>query len=739
MSNHRGLFSSVVLAGLLAAQTVRAQSASLLEAVRAGEPQAESQARAELEACLKQRCPAADQLRLLAGVLRLSAGAPAEAATLLAGGRPPRGLGAFRAWYLGEAQAWSGQRAQALRTLEGALVGGPPWLGRRVEARRAELQLDLGQASRARPVLERLAVADAGPVALLERALARLGTGDRAAGLGDLRLLALRFPAHPHGALALARLEALGPVTWSEQEGLERAQALLAGGQATQALAALAGLPSPPAPRAALLGAQALLAARREPEAVTALEAIAAGPSAAVSSEAAMTLARRLMRLDHVAEARRAFQRVEQSWPREASADEAGYLAAWLALNQGELGQAVEDFDAWERRHPESRRRDEARWFKALALIRLGRPQDALPALASLPAEFPRSPLVPQALYWVARLRQRAAAGPGPDGGSDEAAPQAYRALVSAFPGSLYARLALERLRELGADEAEPFPGLAEPLPPAAAPPPELQLAARLSACGLFRDAREEVEAVTARVATPADALRLGTGLAALGEYAAASALAAKHLWALAYTARDPAALALLYPRAWRATVERWALAHGVEPTFAWAIMKRESGFRPEVTSAADARGLMQLLPLTARQLALDHQVEPPEGEALYAPDTNVRFGTWYLGRLFKRLGHPALVAAAYNGGPGPVSRWVAERGEEPLDLWIEEIPFKETRAYVKQVLADALLYQALYGAGAPRLALTLPRVGEPRAPTEPAPGSPSNPARTGAPGPEAE
>ena len=78
-----------------------------------------------------------------------------------------------------------------------------------------------------------------------------------------------------------------------------------------------------------------------------------------------------------------------------------------------------------------------------------------------------------------------------------------------------------------------------------------------------------------------------------------------------------------------------------------------------------------------------------PAPDDLYSPDVNVRFGTWYLSALLERMGHPGLCAASYNAGPSAVAKWMTQRGALPLDEWIEEIPYKETRGYVKQVLAD--------------------------------------------------
>jgi soluble lytic murein transglycosylase len=139
--------------------------------------------------------------------------------------------------------------------------------------------------------------------------------------------------------------------------------------------------------------------------------------------------------------------------------------------------------------------------------------------------------------------------------------------------------------------------------------------------------------------------------------------------------------------------------------------MRRESAFRPEVASAADARGLMQLIPPTGTAIAEKLSEPKPNPADLFAPDLNIRYGSWYLGQLMKRFTNPVLVAAAYNAGPKATAKWAKEKGSLPLDLFVEEIPFRETRGYVKQVVADLYLYRTFYGGGAalPPLTLTVP------------------------------
>src|SRR5207253_8066940 len=121
------------------------------------------------------------------------------------------------------------------------------------------------------------------------------------------------------------------------------------------------------------------------------------------------------------------------------------------------------------------------------------------------------------------------------------------------------------------------------------------------------------------------------------------------------------------------------------------------SAFRPEVTSIADARGLMQLIPPTADSIAKTRNIVAPHPAELYAPEQSISMGTWLLSALLERFQHPSLMAAAYNAGAKPVVEWASTRNDLPLDEFVEAIPWKETRGYAKNVTANYFVYRTLY------------------------------------------
>ncbi len=696
------------VAGVVAGMSL-GQSPTALDAVRLHKPDAAALARAELTACVAKKCEDAGRLALLAATLTLSDGQAAEARELLAAWPAPPLLAPYHAFYLGQARFYADDAAGAAKDFERVLTSNPPaHLASRARARLGESLLKAGQAKEAAQVLEDAAKASPTVELLYQRAQARGAAGNPAGQRADLMTVALRFPTHPYGEEAMAWLTQTRtpPVKLGFTERSTRAERFLDAG-ATQRgldeLAALDGvkLDKTQAAQVALLRARAWFALGKSAEADKALALARKGP-AAVAAQADLLVARRALRSDDNDTARKLMAALDQKYPSQAAGDEGAFFAGWLDLQAGRFADAVKAFASFESRYPKSRRRDEGMWFRALARLRLEEYAKARDALESFLAAYPKSNMGPQARYWMARSREL-------EGAKKDAVGPAYTAVITSAPASFYALMANERLKALGLTPPAHFPHPPKLLKPTR--PPELELAMALTRAGLFRDAADEVEAHAGRLRSADQALPFAHALLGLGEYGHAYAVAARHLWGRAFGSREPDALAAFYPRAFASAVEGAAKQHQVDPHLVWAIMRRESAFRPEVMSMADARGLMQIIPKTANAIA-EKLAEPvPAPADLFSPERNIRYGAWYLSRLMERFGHPVLAAAAYNAGPSSAAKWAQERGTLPLDLFVETIPFRETRGYVKQVVADLFLYHAFYGdgAGAPQLQLVVP------------------------------
>jgi soluble lytic murein transglycosylase len=170
----------------------------------------------------------------------------------------------------------------------------------------------------------------------------------------------------------------------------------------------------------------------------------------------------------------------------------------------------------------------------------------------------------------------------------------------------------------------------------------------------------------------------------------------------------------LRFPLARRAQVRHDARDAGIEPAWAFAIIRAESAWTADARSDADAWGLMQLLPGTARNLAKAGKISFSGAAALFDPELNIRLGVAYLSKMAERYdGSPWLASAAYNAGPDPVDSWIDARDTLAPDFFIETIPYKETRDYVARVLAFSVIYDwRLHGNVLP-LASRLPRIGQ--------------------------
>jgi soluble lytic murein transglycosylase len=170
----------------------------------------------------------------------------------------------------------------------------------------------------------------------------------------------------------------------------------------------------------------------------------------------------------------------------------------------------------------------------------------------------------------------------------------------------------------------------------------------------------------------------------------------------------------LRFPLARREQIVRDAQDGGIDPAWAYAIIRAESAWTTDAKSGANAYGLMQLLPGTAAQLARSEKISYGGAADLFDPDTNIMLGTRYLGKVAARFdGSPWLGSAAYNAGPEAVDRWVNARDTLDPDFFIETIPYKETREYVSRVLAFSVIYDwRLHGATL-SLSSRLPRVGQ--------------------------
>ena len=175
-------------------------------------------------------------------------------------------------------------------------------------------------------------------------------------------------------------------------------------------------------------------------------------------------------------------------------------------------------------------------------------------------------------------------------------------------------------------------------------------------------------------------------------------------------------ALAVLYPDAYARDIKRSAKDVDLPSTWVYGVMRQESLFLRQVASSSDALGLLQIKLDTARDVARRIGAPRPDREDLFDPATNLKLGTAYLRQMTDRFGGQfVLTLSAYNAGPNAVARWLPEA---PLDadVWIENVPYNETRGYVQRIVWHITVHAWQQGSEAHDLGALLKPVSRPGA-----------------------
>jgi soluble lytic murein transglycosylase len=642
-----------------------------------------------------------------------------EAQRWLAGGEYARALASFEslppeflladyaAFFAAESLLRSGDEAQALERLRAFTDHFPasPLVPQALAAA-ADTAFRLGRFADAEREARRfLARAPNHPEAgriLVRLPEARAAQGLVAEAIADLRRRFVESPATGWGEAArelaedLAASHGLALSPWTVEERLLLAQRLADQGELTAAVRQLEdvlALDLEPGLRHRAIARLAPLLGRRDRAAdgVSLLRAALQEPATTWRPTLAYELARLHRRLGQPAAAATVLERLIAEHP------DAGVVPdAWLALGRaqleaGQLAAARGTFQTLIASYPDTAARASAGWEVGWLDYRAGRWRDAALAFRQLSAAAASYRL--SGLYWAARALDGAA--------ERKAAVALYREVLGRGPQTYYGILALRRV-----------PG---PLPPPAAAavqlprdpravlatePPFLRGQA-LWQVGLAGYALAELEALGRDAAAePGRAYALAVALADLGE----AGRSLRHL----RRAFGPAAEAgapgltqdfwrLMYPFGYPDLVRDAARRAGLDPFFVAAVIREESSYDPRARSWVGAVGLMQLMPETAR--LLDSGLRAASAEALWEPSTNITLGAQYLAQLQARFQEPLFAVAGYNAGPHRVQRWRDERRTADVEEFVDQIPFDETRGFVKRVFASWHHYRRLYAA----------------------------------------
>jgi soluble lytic murein transglycosylase len=493
-------------------------------------------------------------------------------------------------------------------------------------------------------------------------------------------LVALRTARTDQLPRVLAAFDAtFAPLTPDEE--LEMARAAVKTGDTKRSLdgyrrAFAAGLGTP---NDRLSNASMLLRAGKPRDAAAAFAALE-GPEALLA-RAQYDRARALFRLGQGDSARATLLAIPERFPAESSSANALALMADLTVDAGNDSLARILWLRLATVQPQSRFTPMARFQAALVayvagdVVTAAREFDALSAAPG--------PETNAAYYWAGRSWLAS--------GDTVQATARWRAVVARSPETYYAGLAGRRL------------GL---VPWAPSGSPRLQVTTlhavafvrrvqQLETCGMMQEANWEVDAWSTALESADELLDGARALAAVGRAAPAARMARRAL--AAGPVDSVTAYYIIYPVLHADVLAFQADEHRLDPAFSSGLIRQESTFDPEAVSGAGARGLMQVMPEVGRGLSRRLAWPLWDPVLLFQPDVSLELGHYHLANLFDRYRSGVRVLAAYNAGGAKLPGWLTRKGSEDEEVFIERIPYAETRDYVRIVLRNAEFYRRMY------------------------------------------
>lgn len=528
---------------------------------------------------------------------------------------------------------------------------------------------------------------------LYQIALCYKELGEQRQAVQELRTLWLLYPASPVAAQAEEMLDMLAKqgvaaTPYTSDELFKRASTLYNLGRYDKAVEALNRIPRQDGAtdfntRLDLKTGQAQYRARRFRDALQTFGSLLDRQlKTSFHDEACFWQAKALDRTGQQDQAIIVYLALAGSTPPSELADDALLEIAYIDKFRGRYLDELKTLETILSRYPTTRLKPRIQWEDAWARYNTKdyRGAAAYFQLVASSAEYRE-----KALYWQGRALKEA--------GEADSAAQCFTALAEEFPVSFYTF----QLRAAGnGKEAGLIAALREPLASLALPGGYERTKALMN-IGLWDEARKELALAVRKIPRHPKTLQ---GVARLylemDDYAAAAAL---------FRSGPPRSFDsdtlltwnILYPRAFHQTVAQQSSEQGVPEELIYAIIKAESSFSPKVVSPAGAVGLMQIMPATAKSLSKERESAAVRAR-LTEPQFNIRLGVKHLLDLLNRYnGNVVSAIAAYNAGATPVDRWRNKLTYDQEDEFIENIPYYETREYVKKVLTGARLYRFLY------------------------------------------
>jgi len=377
-------------------------------------------------------------------------------------------------------------------------------------------------------------------------------------------------------------------------------------------------------------------------------------------------------------EAASLYTQISTLFPSSELAPEGLYNAARLYQINDQDQSAIKTYDILIRTYPKNKYAEDGAWNLGWIYYRKAMYPEALATFSAF-TDSSSSFNASNARYWKARTLEK-------QGQSDKALAE-YTALAALTPPTYHSYLAQQKTGAAPAF-ANINPETTVLSPQTAARKQKAELLIEL---GLPEDARLEIAKMESAASTQEEFVVVSLLYAKVEDYNS-SIKVAQDLGL-------PQANSLSFPRGYRDIVAPYARKYGVDELLVYSVIREESRFQKDVVSPADAVGLMQLIPPTARTVANQIGISGFTVEMLTIPRINIEMGIFYLKQVLDEFGGDVeLALASYNAGPGRAATWRTQYYGLEKDEFIEEIPFRETRNYIRRILRSYGAYKAIYG-----------------------------------------
>ena len=619
----------------------------------------------------------------------------------------PGELGEYITYNLGNAYLQTGRTAEAVATLQGFskkypdslfIADADSALGNSLLAENhPQAAADLLEKDRpsARPDIE----------FTLGRAYEAIGDNAKAAAAfkNVYYNMAASFEADPAGA----ELKKLGVTSATTAEHKTRAELLFKAKRyadsATEYRAVLDQAPPADHPAITLALASALQRSGKNNDAKQVLSSL---PETAgeVNAQRWYQLGEIARSSDDEAGLQAALAQLRQASPTSTWLEQALLSEGNMYLLRRDYDKAIDAYRELQQRFPNGSRTAYAHWKIAWLGFRQNRTDDAKKEFENHIALYPTSAEVPNALYWRGRLAE--------DDGETAKARAYYQKLSDRFRNYYYAELGRQRMRTLKPSGEPVHYAILDHIPALSAPkidddddPPTENLRyqkAQLLANGALVDlAVRELQAAAAEdkgAWAPAETARIYQDIGRYDRAIQTMKRTVPNYFALEIPELPKSYWEALFPKPYWDDLRRYSEQNSLDPYLVASLIRQESEFNPGAVSRANAVGLMQLLPSTAKKVAKEEKIKNFNANQLFSPGMNLQLGTRYFRGVVDKFGAFEYALAAYNAGDDRVKDWLGQGKYRDPQEFVESIPFTETREYVQAILRNANVYRQLYG-----------------------------------------